>query len=112
MRRRERIISFVLLLIIGFYIGGSTFFVHTHTIDGRSIAHSHPYSGTPTSHSHTATSFETISRLANSDYIAASTLSIECCITTHTTLQRVSYVEHYASAESSYNSLRAPPSLV
>ena len=112
MRRRERIISFVLLLIIGLYIGGSTLFIHTHTVDGKSIAHSHPFRGAPTSHSHSATSFDTISRLTNSDYVAVSTISVECCITTQTTLYRAIYAEHYDSAERSFCSLRAPPSLV
>lgn len=111
MRLRERIISFVLLLTIALYVGSSTLFVHTHTVDGRSIAHSHPFSGAPTSHSHSAASFDTISRLTNNDYVAATTVSVECCITTQTTLQRVSYFEHYDSVDGSLCSLRAPPSL-
>ena len=112
MRRRERIISFVLLLIIGLYIGGSTLFIHTHTVDGRDVVHSHPYSGTPTSHSHSSSSFDTISRLANSDYVAVSSLSVEPCITTQTNTAKTIYCELYNSADSSLYSLRAPPSLV
>ena len=112
MIRRERIISFVLLLIIGLYVGGSTLFIHTHTVDGRSIVHSHPFSGTPASHSHTATSFDTISRLTNSDYVAVSAVSVECNITTQTTLYRATYSECYDSISGSICSLRAPPSLV
>ncbi|MBR5822366.1 MAG: hypothetical protein IKY51_05935 [Alistipes sp.] len=112
MRSRERIISFVLLLTIGLYLGGSTLFIHTHTVNGRSIVHSHPFSGTPASHSHSTTSFDTISRLTNSDYVAVSAVSVECCITTQTSLYRAIYAEHYDSAERSFCSLRAPPSLV
>ncbi|MBR5853983.1 MAG: hypothetical protein IKY74_07265 [Alistipes sp.] len=112
MLRRERIISFVLLLIIGLYVGGSTLFIHTHNVDGRSIVHSHPFSGTPASHSHSATSFDTISRLTNSDYVSVSTISVECCITTQTTLYRATYSEFCDSAKGSICSLRAPPSLV
>ena len=112
MLRRERIISFVLLLIIGLYVGGSTLFIHTHTIGGRNIVHSHPFSGTPASHSHTTTSFDTISRLTNSDYVAVSTIDIACDITAQTTLYRASYCEHHDSAKCSARSLRAPPSLV
>ena len=112
MRRRERIISLLLLLTIGFYLGGSTLFIHTHTIGGRSIVHSHPFSGSPTSHSHSAASLETISRIANSDYIAVSTISVEPCITTQTTLYNSVCYELYNSVDSSICSLRAPPSLV
>lgn len=112
MHRRERIISFVLLLIIGLYVGGSTLFIHTHTVNGRSIVHSHPFSGTPASHSHSATSFDTISRLTSSDYVAVSAISVECDITTQTTLYKASYCEHHDSAQGSTRSLRAPPSLV
>jgi hypothetical protein len=112
MRRRERIISFVLLLIIGLYIGGSTLFIHTHTVDGRNIVHSHPFSGSHTSHSHSAASLETISRIANSDYIAVSAVSVECSITTQTTLYNSVCYELYNSVDSSICSLRAPPSLV
>lgn len=112
MRHRERIISFLLLLTIGLYLGGSTLFIHSHNIDGRSVVHSHPFSGTPASHSHSATSFDTISRLAGSDYIVASTLSVECSITTQTTLSQTLYCEDYNSAKGSIRTLRAPPSLV
>ncbi|MBO7190379.1 MAG: hypothetical protein J6V55_07320 [Alistipes sp.] len=112
MRRRERIISFVLLLIIGLYVGGSTLFIHTHNVDGRSIVHSHPFSGTPASHSHSTTSFDTISRLTSSDYVAVSTISVECSISTQTTLYKATYCEHYDSKSGSIHSLRAPPSLV
>ena len=112
MLRKERIISFLLLLTIGLYLGGSTLFIHTHNVDGRSIVHSHPFSGTPASHSHTTTSFDTISRLASSDYVAVSALSVECCITTQTTLYQASYGEFYDSAKGSIRTLRAPPSLV
>ena len=112
MRYRERIISFLLLLTIGLYLGGSTLFIHSHNIDGRSVVHSHPFSGTPASHSHSATSFDTISRLAGSDYIVASTLSVECSITTQTTLSQTLYREDYNSAIGSIRTLRAPPSLV
>ena len=112
MLRKERIIAFLLLLTIGLYLGGSTLFIHSHNIEGRSIVHSHPFSGTPASHSHSATSFDTISRLAGSDYIAASILSVECSTTTQTSIYRATYCEHYDSAQGSICSLRAPPSLV
>ena len=112
MRLRERIISFVLLLIVGLYVGGSTLFIHTHTVDGRSIVHSHPFSGAPTSHSHSAASFDTISRLTNSDYVAVSAVSVECSITTQTTHHTALFSEFYDSVEGSLCSLRAPPSLV
>ena len=112
MRRKERIISFVLLLIIGFYVGSSTLFIHTHTVDGKSIVHSHPFRGASTSHSHSATSFDTISRIANSDYVAVSAVSVECSITTQTTLYNSVCYELYNSVDSSPYSLRAPPSLV
>ena len=112
MLRKERIIAFLLLLTIGLYLGGSTLFIHSHNIDGRSIVHSHPFSGTPASHSHSATSFDTISRLANSDYVAVSAISVECSITTQAPLYRATYSEYYDSAQGSICSLRAPPSLV
>lgn len=112
MLRKERIIAFLLLLTIGFYLGGSTLFIHSHNIDGRSIVHSHPFSGTPASHSHSTTSFDTISRLAGSDYIVASTLSVECLTTTQTSIYRATYCERYDSAQGSICSLRAPPSFV
>ena len=112
MRLRERITSFVLLLIIGLYVGGSTLFIHTHTIGGRNIVHSHPFSGTPASHSHTTTSFDTISRLTNSDYVAVSAIDVARDITIQTTLYRASYCEYHDYAAGSTRSLRAPPSLV
>ena len=112
MRRRERIISLLLLLTIGLYLGGSTLFIHTHTIGGKSIVHSHPFSGSPTSHSHSAASFDTISRLTNSDYVAVSVVSVECSITTQTTLYNSVCYELYNAVDSSICSLRAPPSLV
>ena len=61
-QRKHQIISFLLLLVIGFYLGGSTLFVHSHNIDGIKIVHSHPLAGS--SHTHTSSQLQTISFLA------------------------------------------------
>jgi hypothetical protein len=111
-QRKHQIISFLLLLVIGFYLGGSTLFIHSHTIGGINVVHSHPFSGNPSSHSHSCTSVDTISRLQNTDGVVA-----ECVTISNNTavieLSRSTTLSYdVCSVVPSLHLLRAPPALV
>ncbi len=55
-------LHFLLLFVV--YYAGSSFFTHTHTIDGQSVTHSHPFEGT-NGHHHTTAEFSIISVLSH-----------------------------------------------
>ena len=109
---RQQIISYLLLLTIGFYLGGSTLFVHSHNIDGIKIVHSHPFSGNPSSHSHSSSSVDTVSRLQYADGVAAECLTIADDYTLVEQLRTTSLTSDICTAELSLYLLRAPPALV
>lgn len=109
---RQQIISYLLLLTIGFYLGGSTLFVHSHNIDGIKIVHSHPFSGNPASHSHSSTSVDTISRLQNADGVITECVAIVGNTTFVEQSKAISITLDICTAESSLHLLRAPPVLV
>lgn len=111
-RRKQQIISFLLLLVIGFYLGSSTLFVHSHTIGGINVVHSHPFSGNPSAHSHSCASVDTISRLQNVDGVVAESVTISNGVS-FVELSRIATLScDLCSAESSLYLLRAPPALV
>lgn len=109
---RQQIISYLLLLTIGFYLGGSTLFVHSHNIDGIKIVHSHPFSGNPASHSHSSSSVDTISRLQNTFGVVAECVAISDNTTFIEQSKATPVTLDICSAESSLSLLRAPPVLV
>ena len=55
-------LHFLLLFVV--YYAGSSFFSHTHTIDGQSVTHSHPFAGS-NGHHHTTAEFSIISVLSH-----------------------------------------------
>lgn len=112
MQHKHRIISLLLLLTIGFYLGGSTLFIHSHTIGGVKVVHSHPFSGTPASHTHSDSSLQTISRLLNPDSITAEGIAVECCEMHITKEHSLTTEARYAVIPHSIGLLRAPPALV
>ena len=109
---RQQIISYLLLLTIGFYLGGSTLFVHSHNIDGIKIVHSHPFSGNPASHSHSSTSVDTISRLQNTYGVVAESITVTDNATFIEQSRAISITLDICTAETSLSLLRAPPVLV
>ena len=109
MLRKERIIAFLLLLTIGLYLGGSTLFIHSHNIDGRSIVHSHPFSGNPSSHSHGNSSVDTILRLSSMDGVVAERVTLSYSSEFIIEEQNSSRVYILCGAPTAYSSLRAPP---
>lgn len=112
MQHKHRIISLLLLLTIGFYLGGSTLFIHSHTIGGVKVVHSHPFSGTPASHTHSDSSLQTISRLLNPDGITAEGIAVECCEMHITKEHSILQGGDCTDAVLTYGLLRAPPALV
>lgn len=109
MQQRHKIISFVLLLLIGFYLGGSTLFIHSHTIEGVSVVHSHPFSGNPSSHSHGNSSVDTILRLSNMDGVVAECVTLNNSSEFTIEEQNSSHVYILCGAPTAYSPLRAPP---
>ena len=109
---RQQIISYLLLLTIGFYLGGSTLFVHSHNIDGIKIVHSHPFSGNPSSHSHSNSSVDTISRLQNTYGVVAEPVTVTDDATFIEQSKATPVTFDTCTAESSLSLLRAPPVLV
>lgn len=109
MLQRQRIISLLLLLTIGFYLGGSTLFIHSHDINGINIVHSHPFSGNPSSHSHSGSSVDTISRLQNTDGTIAESITISDNTTFIELRKSTELTLDVCTAESSLYLLRAPP---
>lgn len=108
---RQQIISYLLLLTIGFYLGSSTLFIHSHTIDGIEIVHSHPFSGNPSSHSHSESSIGTINRIFNPEGITPDGVAIAECIVVMECKNSTSTAPLYATTPTALNLLRAPPTI-
>lgn len=109
MRIKERILALLLLLTVLVYLGGSTLFIHSHTVNGTSVVHSHPFSGSASSHSHSASSIDTISRLATPEMHAEVGMSLEGIVAVEVIDVAACICVQAYSAEGSIHSLRAPP---
>ena len=110
----QQIGTLFLLLLFVEYLGGSTLFLHNHTIDGRQIVHSHIYSGSPEepNHNHTQQQAKLIATLSQIVVLVTATLGF-------TPIQRhviakiaVENILPQSYSAKRHNPLRAPPSLI
>ncbi len=108
-RRAQYILASLHLLVIIFWLGGSTLFVHSHIIDGHDIVHSHPYTGDTDDHGHTTDNILQINRLANVDMLAGGSSTMETFIPEVELSDGGKECEHISSIEITGVSLRAPP---
>lgn len=97
---------FLVILFLGYY-GGSTLFIHTHTVDGVVITHSHPYlpSG---HHTHMPSGFQVIDHLTYLIFIGG----VGCCLFMLTGIRFLSYVpvvRRIGAVTFSYCRFRGPP---
>ena len=51
--RKRGLFGVLMLAVLLFNITATTFFIHSHNIEGWRIVHSHPYSDSSSAHSHT-----------------------------------------------------------
>ena len=62
----RKIFTIIGLLLFSCYYAGTTFFIHTHTIDGEQIVHSHfSFCGDGSSHTHTKAEIKLIATLSS-----------------------------------------------
>lgn len=61
MRRLAKIINILMLAVYLVHFAGTTFFIHQHHLQNRTIVHSHPYKDPQ--HSHSSTQLQLISML-------------------------------------------------
>ena len=62
----RKILTIIGLLLFSCYYAGTTFFVHTHSIDGEQIVHSHfSFGGDGTSHTHSKAEIQLIATLSS-----------------------------------------------
>lgn len=108
-KRARHIFAALHLLVIIFWLGGTTLFVHSHDIDGKGIVHSHPYAGDADDHSHTPGDCQQIQRLANLDFVVCDSYVNDIHLYTKHIDEAIAIVEHTYSADILFTSLRAPP---
>lgn len=108
-RRAQYILATLHLLVIMFWLGGSTLFVHSHIIDGQDIVHSHPYTGSADDHNHSTDSVLQISRIANVDMLSGDGSYEESLIAEFDLVESINSDEQITHVDISGVSLRAPP---
>lgn len=108
-RRVQYILATLHLLVIIFWLGGTTLFVHSHIIDGQDIVHSHPYTGSADDHSHSTDSVLQISRIANVDMLSGDGSYEESIIAEFDLVESIDNSEQITHVDISGVSLRAPP---
>lgn len=106
--RRRGFFGVLMLAVLLFNITATTFFIHSHNIEGQRIVHSHPYSDT-SAHSHTRSHILLLNNALHNEALTAK--SVACC--------EVFYTEIYSAHEELDTpifertprlfSLRAPP---
>lgn len=73
----RKILAIIGLLLFSCYYAGTTFFSHTHWIDGQQIVHSHfSFGGDGTSHSHTKAEIQLIAALSSFAITVAATIAL------------------------------------
>ena len=106
----RKILTIIGLLLFSCYYAGTTFFAHTHWIDGEQIVHSHfSFGGDGTSHTQSKAEIQLIATLSSFAMIVAATIALRevdrkllgTIITTILTRK--------SSSVARYISLRAPP---
>ncbi len=106
----RKILTIIGLLLFSCYYAGTTFFTHTHSIDGEQIVHSHfSFGGDGTSHSHTKAEIVLIATLSSFVMVVAAAIALRevdrqllrVIITPQST--------HTISSQRGCASLRAPP---
>jgi hypothetical protein len=108
-KRARHIFAALQLLVIFFWLGGTTLFVHSHNIDGKGIVHSHPYDGDADEHGHSADNILQIQRLANLDILNSESSAYNSNLTSKHIDEAVYVVEHIRAIDHLSTSLRAPP---
>ena len=111
LNRARHIFAALQLLVIFFWLGGTTLFVHSHDIDGKGVVHSHPYAGDADDHGHTANNILQIQRLANLDIINSESLADDSHLTSKHIDEAIYVVEHLRAISLLSTSLRAPPAM-
>lgn len=62
----RKILTIIGLLLFSCYYAGTTFFIHTHSIDGEQIVHSHfSFGGDGSSHTHSKAEIQLIATLSS-----------------------------------------------
>ena len=106
----RKILTIIGLLLFSCYYAGTTFFSHTHWIDGQQIVHSHfSFGGDGTSHSHTKAEIQLIAALSSFAIIVAATIAlreIDCRLLEVIFTPEVPRFNLFAGHSTS---LRAPP---
>lgn len=73
----RKILTIIGLLLFSCYYAGTTFFIHTHSIDGEQIVHSHfSFGGDGTSHSHTKAEIRLIATLSSFVMVVAAAIAL------------------------------------
>jgi hypothetical protein len=110
---RAKIYGIVLSFLFIGYMADRSLFVHTHTVNGRTVTHSHPYSGNPQNpgHGHTAAGFAIIALLS-----AMVMMAVWMRFSIILTSRRAElFIDRFCRAkqrpEFRHNNLRAPPAV-
>lgn len=106
--RRRGLFGVLMLAVLLFNITATTFFLHSHNIEGSEIVHSHPYSDTA-AHSHTRGHILLLNNALHLEALTAE--SVTCCeafcTEIHTTHEEFDTPTFGCIPR--YFSLRAPP---
>lgn len=98
----------VLVALFLCYYASSTFFVHTHNIDGHVFTHSHPYSSS--SHSHTTASLQLFGSLNHILFVIAASSAAGIATLNPTKFHFSEVVaKKYNPEQYKYLLLRGPP---
>ena len=106
--RKRGLFGVLMLAVLLFNMTATTFFLHSHTIEGWKIVHSHPYSDTA-AHSHTRSHILLLNNALHHE--ALPTEEVACCEARYTEIHTTHEVLDPPMYERTPRlfSLRAPP---
>jgi hypothetical protein len=106
-KRWNKTLQLLLVILFMGYYGGTTLFIHSHTIHGEQITHSHPYS-TPC-HGHTSNQVQQISELSTFHSLDELSLNIIEALLSCIKVEYRCFSEIYRYNDVAIKQLRAPP---
>ena len=107
--RRRGFYGVLMLAVLLFNVTATTFFIHSHNIEGWKIVHSHPYSDSSSTHSHTRSHILLLNNALHHDALVAE--PVASCDVFYTEIYTAHEVLDTPAFERTPQlfSLRAPP---
>lgn len=109
----RKILTIIGLLLFSCYYAGTTFFTHTHTIDGERIVHSHfSFGGDGSSHTHSKAEIQLIATLSSFAMVIVAAFALREVDRKLLGIVITPILTRKSSSAHRYTSLRAPPVVI